>query len=140
MAEHIREACGGSVRSEALRRRLPVRRIANDGDSQREKQEKKWLGHGAQIGVTIVRPSTAAYKLYTNESGTARKIDDHTVEFTTAAPNPVETSTVANIFIMSRKWCEKNNAAKPQDITAREETFAALHANGTGPFIVGARE
>ena len=84
--------------------------------------------------------TTASFKLYTNESGVARRIDDSTVEFITAKPNPVETSTVASIFIMSRKWCEKNNVPRPQDITAREETYAALNANGTGPFILVARE
>jgi peptide/nickel transport system substrate-binding protein len=84
--------------------------------------------------------TTASFKLFTNESGTARRIDDHTVEFTTAAPNPVELNTVSQIFIMSRAWCEKNKSAKPQDITNREETFAALNANGTGPFILVARE
>ena len=84
--------------------------------------------------------TTASFKLYTLESGTARKVDDYTVEFTTAAPNPVETSTVANIFIMSRAWCEKNHAELPQDITKREETYAALHADGTGPFVLDKRE
>jgi peptide/nickel transport system substrate-binding protein len=86
------------------------------------------------------RYTTASFKLYTNESGTARAIDEHTVEFTTAKPNPVELQTVAQIFIVSRRWCEKNNVAKPQDITTREETYAALHANGTGPFILVSRE
>jgi len=86
------------------------------------------------------KSTTASFKLYTNESGTARRIDDYTVEFTTAAPNPVELDNVTNIFIMSRAWCEKNKSMKPQDITAREETFAALNSNGTGPFILVSRE
>jgi peptide/nickel transport system substrate-binding protein len=84
--------------------------------------------------------TTASFKLYANEVGTARKLDDYTVEFDTAAPNPVETSMVANIFIMSRAWCEQNKSARPQDITAREETYAALHSNGTGPFVLVSRE
>jgi peptide/nickel transport system substrate-binding protein len=86
------------------------------------------------------KSTTASFKLYTNESGAARRIDDYTVEFTTAAPNPVELDNVTNIFIMSRAWCEKNKSMKPQDITAREETFAALNSNGTGPFILVSRE
>jgi peptide/nickel transport system substrate-binding protein len=84
--------------------------------------------------------TTASFKLYALESGTARKVDDYTVEFITAAPSPVETSTVASIFIMSRAWCEKNRAERPQDVTKREETFAALNADGTGPFILEKRE
>src|SRR5689334_12096564 len=69
--------------------------------------------------------TTASFKLYTLESGAARRVDDHTVEFVTAAPNPVEPSNIANIFIMSRAWCEKNHAELPQDVTKREETYAA---------------
>ncbi len=86
------------------------------------------------------RYTTASFKLYAIDAGTARKIDDYTVEFVTASPNPVETSMVASIFIMSRAWCEKNKSARVQDITVREETFAALNSNGTGPFILVARE
>ena len=84
--------------------------------------------------------TTASFKLFTFESGTARKVDDYTVEFVTAAPNPVELNTVSQIFIMSKAWCEKNKSVKPQDITNREETFAALNSNGTGPFILVSRE
>ncbi|HEX7558191.1 MAG TPA: ABC transporter substrate-binding protein, partial [Usitatibacter sp.] len=87
-----------------------------------------------------VKGAVSSFKLYANDSGTPRKIDDYTVEFTTAAPNPVETSTVSAIFIMSRAWCEKNNAVRPQDITAKEETFSARNAMGTGPYVLTSRE
>src|SRR5258705_3363807 len=87
-----------------------------------------------------VKTALSSFKLYAIDSGVPRKIDDYTVEFTTSSPNPVETSTVASIFIMSRKWCEKNNATKAQDITAKEETFAARNAMGTGPYLVTGRE
>ncbi|MGZ5099073.1 MAG: ABC transporter substrate-binding protein [Usitatibacter sp.] len=84
--------------------------------------------------------STSSFRIYATDSGTARRIDDLTVEFTTASPNPVEVSTVQNIFIMSRKWCEKNNAVKPQEIRDKEETYSALNAMGTGPYILVTRE
>ena len=87
-----------------------------------------------------VKTALSSFKLYSTDSGVARRIDDHTVEFTTASPNPVETSTVASIYIMSRKWCEKNNATRAQDITSKEETFAARNALGTGPYILTGRE
>ncbi len=87
-----------------------------------------------------VKGTLSSFKLYATDSGTPRKIDDYTVEFTTATPNPVEPSTVASIFIMSRKWCEKNNAVRPQDITAKEETFSARNAMGTGPYVLTGRE
>ncbi|MGZ5039007.1 MAG: ABC transporter substrate-binding protein [Usitatibacter sp.] len=86
------------------------------------------------------KTTTGSFKLYAIESGVARRIDDETVEFTTASPNPVEPSTVASIFIMNRAWCEKNKSMRAQDISAREETYAALHSNGTGPFVVVGRE
>jgi peptide/nickel transport system substrate-binding protein len=87
-----------------------------------------------------VKSTTASFRVYGNDSGEARKIDDHTVEFTTPAPSPVELSNVASIYIMSKAWCEKHNVVKPQDITKREETYAALNSMGTGPFILTARE
>ena len=87
-----------------------------------------------------VKGTSGSFKLYSTDSGIARRIDDYTVEFTTASPNPVETSTVASIYIMSRKWCEQNNATRPQDIKSQEETFAARNAMGTGPYILTGRE
>jgi peptide/nickel transport system substrate-binding protein len=38
------------------------------------------------------------------------------------------------IVVMSRAWCEKHRSTTAQDFAAREETYAARHANGTGPF------
>ena len=86
------------------------------------------------------RTTTASFKLYATEMGTPRKIDDYTVEFTTATPNPAAPSMAAIVFIMSKSWCEKNKSATAQDITKREEPFAALNANGTGPYILVSRE
>jgi peptide/nickel transport system substrate-binding protein len=83
---------------------------------------------------------TGSFRLYANDAGAARKVDDYTVEFTTTAPNPSHAAAVANIFIMSRAWCEKNNSLRPQDIAAKEETFSSMHAMGTGPFILVSRE
>jgi peptide/nickel transport system substrate-binding protein len=81
-----------------------------------------------------------SFRLYAFEAGIPRKLDDLTVEFTTPNPNPAEASAVANIFIMSRKWCEKNHSITPQDIRAKEETYSSMHAMGTGPFIFVSRE
>ena len=86
------------------------------------------------------RFTTASFRVFATDSGTPRRIDDYTVEFTTASPNPIELNTVASIYIMSRKWCEKNNAMKPWDIRDREEPLSARTTMGTGPFILVARE
>jgi peptide/nickel transport system substrate-binding protein len=86
------------------------------------------------------KTTTASFKLYSNSAGTARRVDDLIVEFTTPAPNPVMLANIATVFIMSKAWCEKNNALKPQDIKDRDEPFQARHSMGTGPYIVVSRE
>ncbi len=50
-----------------------------------------------------------------DKAGVARRIDEHTVEFTTPVPNPAMAATVANILVMSRAWCEKHGATRTQD-------------------------
>ncbi len=86
------------------------------------------------------RDSTVTFRLYSVQSGIAKKIDDHTVEFTTPVPNPVMLDTVINIMIMSKAWCEKNNVTKPLDYIKKEESFAARNAMGTGPYKLVAWE
>jgi peptide/nickel transport system substrate-binding protein len=44
--------------------------------------------------------------------------------------------SLANIFIMSKAWCEKNNSVRPQDFRAKEDTFASRNAMGSGPYIL----
>jgi peptide/nickel transport system substrate-binding protein len=80
------------------------------------------------------RGRTSNYKGWANAVGIPRKVDAHTVEFTTPAPNPVMLDMLAGIMVMSRAWCVKHKAEIAQDFGAREETFAARHAMGTGPF------
>ncbi len=74
------------------------------------------------------------FKTYAIPAGVAKKIDDYTVEFTTAAPNPVGLISIGEIPIMSKKWAEKNNALNPQDFTTKEVTYASRNAMGTGPY------
>jgi peptide/nickel transport system substrate-binding protein len=69
-----------------------------------------------------------------------RKIDDYTVDFVTNDPFPILPDTLNTWFIMSKVWCEKNNAAAPVDVRKGKENAATLRANGTGPFMVKARE
>jgi len=42
--------------------------------------------------------------------------------------------------IMSKKWCEENQATKPVDRRKGIENAASFRANGTGPFIVKERQ
>jgi peptide/nickel transport system substrate-binding protein len=80
------------------------------------------------------------FRTYSTSAGTARKIDDYTVEFTTPAPNPVGLIAIGEIPIMSRKWSEKNNVVNPQDFSTKEVTFASKNAMGTGPYKLVAYE
>ena len=69
-----------------------------------------------------------------------RKIDDFTVEFATRGPDPILPDEITNWYIMSKAWCEKNNAVRPADLTKNEESYATRNANGTGPFMLKSRE
>ena len=72
--------------------------------------------------------------------GKPRKIDEYTVEFVQDKPNPITLEHVAAIFIMSKAWATKHKVEKPLDFKAKEETYAARNAMGTGPFMLVTRE
>ena len=82
---------------------------------------------------------TSQINNYAAGVGVPKKIDERTVEFTLAAVNPIFLEHLDSLWIMSRAWCEKNNSVKPLDFKNKEETYAALHANGTGPFMLASR-
>ncbi|MEO8306205.1 MAG: ABC transporter substrate-binding protein [Betaproteobacteria bacterium] len=86
------------------------------------------------------RSDTSQLRAYSNASGIPKKIDDLTVEFTTNGPNPVMLEHINTINIMSRAWCEKNRATKPQNYTQKEDMITAHQANGTGPYMLKSRE
>ena len=82
------------------------------------------------------------FKVFATPVGKARRIDDLTVEIDTGTPSPpaLFLENVNSIRIMSRAWCEKHGAAKPQDYKSGEETYASRVANGTGPYVLVKRE
>ena len=67
-----------------------------------------------------------------------RKVDDHTVDFMLAAPNPILLRNAINFYIMSKAWSEKNRTTNVQDYKAKEENFASRNAMGTGPYKITA--
>ena len=79
-------------------------------------------------------------RVYSNAAGVPKKIDELTVEFKTNGPNPIELEHLATINIMSKAWCEKNRATKPQNFTQKEDMITAHQANGTGAYILKSRE
>src|SRR6202790_5403964 len=64
------------------------------------------------------------------------KVDDYTVDVMLDSPNPILTSQWDGWYIMDKKWCEENNAVAPTPASATTPSYASLHENGTGPFII----
>jgi len=91
------------------------------------------------FSVKRAQGPTSNFRTFAKLLGEPRRIDAHTVSFTTAVPNPAMVETVSGIVIMSREWCRKHKAEAAQDFSAREETHATRHAMGTGPFVLVAR-
>lgn len=79
-------------------------------------------------------------KSYTNDVKAVRKVDDHTVEIETNAPFPILPDVLTQVFIMSKKWCETNQAARPVDRRKGVENAASFRANGTGPYRLRERQ
>src|ERR1700676_4777231 len=86
------------------------------------------------------RADSSQLRVYANASGIPKKVDELTVDFTTSAPNPIELEHTNTINIMSRAWCEKNRATKPQNYAQKEDMITAHQANGTGPYMLKSRE
>jgi len=80
------------------------------------------------------------FKVFATPLGKVRKVDDFTVEIETPAPSPLTHENLTAVRIMSKAWCEKNGAQKPQDFKTGEETYASRTANGTGPYVLVKRE
>jgi peptide/nickel transport system substrate-binding protein len=89
-----------------------------------------------------VRAPTSVLRSVLASVKAVRRIDDLTVDFETAAADPIFPQEITTWMIMSRAWCEKNNAVAPINLAAANgaENFAIRHAMGTGPFRLGTRE
>jgi peptide/nickel transport system substrate-binding protein len=79
-------------------------------------------------------------KSYVNEFKEVRKVSDFVVEIETKAPFPILPDVMTLPAIMSKKWCETNQATKPVDRRKGIENTASFKANGTGPFRLRERQ
>ena len=77
---------------------------------------------------------------YTNDFKEVRKINDFTVEIETKSPFPILPDQLSFFYIMSKAWCEENQATKPVDRRKGIENAASFRANGTGPFRLRERQ
>ena len=68
-----------------------------------------------------------------------RKVDDHTVDLETPAPDPIMPQAIANWLIMSKSWAETNDAVQSGNVGEKIENHASTNTNGTGPFRVVSR-
>ncbi len=82
---------------------------------------------------------TSQINNYANAVGTAVKVDDLTVEFKLPNVNPIFLQHLDALWMMSKSWSEKNKVTKPLDFKNKEESYAALNAMGTGPYILVSR-
>ena len=79
-------------------------------------------------------------KSYVGQIKEIKKIDDHTLDFVTKAPFPILPELFTGWMIMSKKWCEENQATNPVDRRKGIENAASFRANGTGPYRVRERQ
>ena len=56
-----------------------------------------------------------------------------------AAVNPIFLEHLDTLWIMSKAWSEKHKVTQPLDFKNKEESYAALNANGTGPYMLASR-
>ncbi|SFU41227.1 peptide/nickel transport system substrate-binding protein [Polaromonas sp. YR568] len=79
-------------------------------------------------------------KSYTNDFKEVRKINDHVIEIETKTPFPILPDVISLVYMMSKKWCETNQATRPVDRRKGIENAASFRANGTGPYRVRERQ
>jgi peptide/nickel transport system substrate-binding protein len=79
-------------------------------------------------------------KTYVGQIKEIRKINDHSIDIVTTAPFPILPELFYRWFIMSKKWCETNQATRPVDRRKGIENAASFRANGTGPYRVRERQ
>jgi peptide/nickel transport system substrate-binding protein len=87
-----------------------------------------------------LRDPNAPQRVYANAVGIPKAVDPLTVVFALDKPNPIVPELLANLFVMSRRWCEEHRVTRPLDFKKQEESYASQHANGTGPFVLVSRQ
>ncbi|MFI5447345.1 ABC transporter substrate-binding protein [Polaromonas sp. UC242_47] len=79
-------------------------------------------------------------KTYVGQIKEIKKLNDHSIDIVTIAPFPILPELFTHFNIMSKKWCETNQATKPVDRRKGIENAASFRANGTGPFRLRERQ
>jgi peptide/nickel transport system substrate-binding protein len=89
------------------------------------------------FSIERARAETSDFRSYVDGIVAVEAIDERTVRFTTAGPDPSLWLKLAEIAIISKAWATQHGVTRPADFNgAREEAYASRHANGTGPFML----
>ncbi|MGG5817809.1 ABC transporter substrate-binding protein [Falsiroseomonas sp. HW251] len=83
---------------------------------------------------------TSNYGIFVDTVERVEARDRLTVDIVTRVPDPVIPDKMTRVMIMDRGWSEANRATVPQNFARQEETFSVRNANGTGPYVIRARE
>jgi len=67
-------------------------------------------------------------------------VDDYTVDFVLSGPNPILHYEWDTFYIMDKEWTTEHDAVKVTSASDTAANYAALHANGTGPFKIVSHE
>jgi len=79
-------------------------------------------------------------KAYVGQIKEIKKINDYSIDMIMTQPFPILPELIFHWDIMSKKWCETNQATKPVDRRKGIENAASFRANGTGPYRVRERQ
>lgn len=86
-----------------------------------------------------IQAETSAMRAPMSMVKQARKVDDLTVDFETANPDPILPQEVTNFLIMSKAWCDAHGASEPVQL-GKADNYAVHNAMGTGPYKLVSRE
>jgi peptide/nickel transport system substrate-binding protein len=93
------------------------------------------------FSVERIRSEGSDLKVVAGLISEVKVIDDLTVDLISPTPNPILPLQLEIFYIMDRDWAEENNTQTATNVKGGEEgNFANLNANGTGPYMVKARQ
>ncbi|MDT8998930.1 ABC transporter substrate-binding protein [Paucibacter sp. APW11] len=92
------------------------------------------------FSINRAKDLASMIRAYAMAVGTPKKVDALTVDFVLDKVDPVFLQHIDTLFIMSKSWSEAHKTTKPLNFKDKEETYAALHANGTGPYMLVSRQ
>jgi len=92
------------------------------------------------FSILRARSPVSDIKTVVNDVKNVRALGSHKVEIETTMPYPILPKVLTFVNIMSKKWCEDNQATEPVDRRNNVENTAAFKTNGTGPYKVVERQ